>query len=177
MKTRNRWFGIGLLLSLLAVLAPPIANADPTEDCDFVPLRYTKNYSAAGRAFTTTANLRVYDLCDAGTIVGTVGIRPRNGTTFGRLSPIQPGIAYKRQLDQSFRSTGVNPLVRRAGTVNGYRSYGVSTDDIDFDPSGGYFLSIRLRWRVQVGGHNYTKTVVCDRINTAGSRAYLCNNT
>lgn len=171
---------LGLALALAAPLAAslvavPQAGADPTEDCDFVPLTYQKNYSAGGEGFTTRADLKVYDLCDAGTITGKVYLRGRNDTQLTDLTPYQPRLAYKRQLDQSYRSGGIDPLARQPVT-NGWRPYRVTTDDIDFDPSGGYFMAVRIRWSVTVDGDSFTKTVVCDRIHDTGRNAYLCRN-
>jgi hypothetical protein len=44
--------------------APTVAA--PFQDCDYVPLKYDKNYTGGGERWRAEASLRVYDLCDAG---------------------------------------------------------------------------------------------------------------
>ena len=48
----------------------------------------------------------------------------------------------------------------------------VTGDDITMEPSGGYFIEVRVRWTVRVGGKSYTKDVICDRIHDKGNQPY-----
>ena len=80
---------------------------------------------------------------------------------------------YKRQLDTAFTSAGVS-LKKLARQGDGWRPYSVTTEDIVMDPPGGYFIEIRVRWTVHVGGKDYTRSVICDRFFDKGDKAYNC---
>lgn len=161
-------------LGLLVGLAPPPVSADQSTDCNSVPLRYALNHTVGKAQFATRARLRVHDLCAAGSITGSMGIKGRNGTKLRNIDPVVPLLAYKRESDTGFKTRGVDPIDRVIHGTDRYRDYAVSTADIAFASDGGYFLSIRLRWRVQVGGHTRRVTVICDRIHDTGPDSYLC---
>ena len=86
----------GLALAASTMSAVPV-SADPVDDCNFVPLKFTKNYSAGGEQFMVKANLRVYDngdpndTCTDGTITQTIAIKGRNNTSLATISPTRPG--------------------------------------------------------------------------------------
>ncbi len=157
-----------------ALLVPSAASAAaPQRACNVVPLTFTKSYTTGHGHWQTKANLKVYDLCDAGAFRGKVLIRGTRGTTEGGLSPYKVSVHYKRQLDTAFSSSGVS-VTKLSRQRDGWRPYDVTGDDITMEPSGGYFIEVRVRWTVRVGGRNYTKDVICDRIHDKGSQAYLC---
>ena len=161
-------------LAASAVLAPSVAHAaGPTAACNVVPLKFTKSYVSGGENWQTKASLQVHDLCAAGTIGGKLYLRGTGGTTESDLSPYKVNLHYKRQLDTAFTSAGVS-LKKLARQGDGWRPYSVTTEDIVMDPPGGYFIEIRVRWTVHVGGKDYTKSVICDRFFDKGDKAYSC---
>lgn len=162
-----------LMAGVLSSVTAPVA-ADPIQDCNFVPLKYEKNYVTGGEQWKAKANLRVYDICEEGTIRGRVLVKGRSRTSLADISPTTPRLAYQRHNDTSYRNTWVAPLQRQPLTSNGWRPYGVTTGDITL--RAGWFMGVRIRWTVTVDGRQFTRTVVCDRIYTEGARAYLCRN-
>jgi len=161
-------------LAASALLLPSTTSAAaPDHACSSVPLTFTKSYTSGHGHWQTKASLRVYDLCDAGAFRGKVYLRGTHGTTEGGLSPFAVSVQYKRQLDTVFSGSNVD-ATKLARQRDGWRPYDVIGDDITFEPSGGYFLEVRVRWTVRVGGKNYTKNVICDRIHSKGNKAYLC---
>ena len=164
------------ILAASALLVPASASAvsaAPQRACNSVPLTFTKSYMTGRGHWQTKASLRVYDLCAAGTFRGKVHLRGTRGTSEGGLSPFKVSVAYKRQLDTAFSGSGVS-LKKLSRQGDGWRPYDVTADDITMDNSGGWFIEVRVRWTVRVGGKNYTKDVICDRIYDKGSHAYLC---
>jgi hypothetical protein len=161
------------VLAASALLAPSAAASAPHRACDSVPLTFTKSYTTGRGHWQTKTSMRVYDLCAAGAFRGKVYLRGNRGTTEGGLSPFKVSVHYKRQLDTSFSSSGVS-LKKLSRQGDGWRPYDVTGDDITMDPPGGYFIEVRVRWTVRVGGKNYTKDVICDRIHDKGNNAYLC---
>ncbi|QWZ07613.1 hypothetical protein KRR39_19660 [Nocardioides panacis] len=168
----------GLALAASTVAAVPV-SADPVNDCNFAPLKYTKNFSAGGEQFTTKASLRVYDAgvptdtCTDATIVQTIAIKGRNNTSLASISPTRPRLSYKLNAGStSYKSTGVQ--IDKTDPVNGWRTYDVTTDDIPLGAEVAYVMGIKLTWNVKVDGETFNRTVVCDRINADGSDAYTC---
>ena len=161
-------------LAASALLLPSAASAAaPDHACSSVPLTFTKSYTSEHGHWQTKASLRVYDLCAAGAFRGKVYLRGTHGTSEGGLSPFAVSVQYKRQLDTVFSGSNVD-ATKLARQGDGWRPYDVIGDDITFEPSGGYFIEVRVRWTVRVGGKNYTKDVICDRIHDKGNKAYLC---
>jgi hypothetical protein len=157
-----------------ALLVPSTASAaSPSKACSSVPLAFTKSYVTGGRRWQTKTSLRVRDLCAVGTFRGKVYVRGTGGTTEGNLSPFSVSVQYKRQLDTAFSGSGLS-LQKLARQGDGWRPYDVASEDIKMEPSGGYFIEVRVRWTVRVGGKNYTRDVTCDRIHDKGNKAYLC---
>jgi hypothetical protein len=168
----------GLALAAGTVAAVPV-SADPVADCHYVPLKYTKNYSAGGEQFTAKANLRVYDnavpanTCTDGTITQTIAIKGRNNTSLTTISPTRPRLSYKLNAGSNYyKSTGVQ--IYKTDPVYGWRTYDVSTDDVPLGAEVAYFIGIRISWSVKVHGTTFVRTVVCDRIYVDGARAYSC---
>ena len=162
---------VPLMGAMLA--APTAASADPIEDCDFQPLTFTKNYVTGGETWRAKADLKVYDLCDAGTFTGSVYVGTRGDTDFGAIDPFSVKIDYKRQLDQSFRGSD-NFAFKKEAVKDRYTPFKVTAEDIDLEPNGGYFMEVRIRYTIDVRGNNTTKTVTCDRIHDKGEDAFLC---
>jgi hypothetical protein len=166
------------VLAASAVLLPAAAStaaptAAPHRACSVVPLTFGKSYTTGREHWQTKASLKVYDLCATGTFRGKVFIRGTGGTTEAALSPFKVSVHYKRQLDTAFSGSGVS-LTKLSRQGDGWRPYDVTADDIIMEPSGGYFIEVRVRWTVRVGGRNTTKDVICDRIHDKGNNAYLC---
>jgi hypothetical protein len=170
---------LGLALAASTMAAVPV-SADPVDDCNYAPLKYTKNYSAGGEQFTVKANLRVYDAaddpdqtCTDGTVTQTIAIKGRNDTSLSTVSPTRARLFYKLNAgSNSYRSTGVH--VVRTDPVSGWRTYDVSTDDVPLGAEVAYFMGIKIAWTVKVDDRNFTRTVICDRINPDGTDAYIC---
>ena len=136
-----------------------------------MPLTFTKSYTGGGERWQTRASLRVYDLCDAGTIRGKVYLRGTGGTTESDLSPYKVDLHYKRHNDTAFTGAGVS-LKKLSRQGDGWRPYSVTTADIVL--KSGWFREIRVRWTVDVGDKNVTTTVICERVETTGNDAYSC---
>ena len=162
---------VPLLGAMLA--APTPASADPIEDCDFQPLKFTKNYVTGGETWRAKADLKVYDLCDEGAFTGKVYVGTREDTTFGDLDPFSVKIDYKRQLDQNYQGSG-NFSFKKEAVKDRWTPFKVTSEDIDLVPNGGYFMEVRIRFTVEVGGDKTTKTVTCDRIHDKGENAFKC---
>ena len=158
-------------LTLATLVAPTAASANPVADCNWVPLKYSKTFSTGGEHWRTKADLKVYDLCEDGTIRGNVYIDAHQGSSDGDIKPWKPVVAYQRHNDTSYRATGVR-LTSKA-KKSGWKPYGVTTSDIYLH--AGWFMGVRISWTVTVNNRKYTKTVTCDRIQTEGDDAYTCH--
>ena len=100
-------------------------------------------------------------------------LRGISGTTESELSPYKVDLHYKRRARHCVHERGGQP--EEAGLQgDGWRPYSVTTEDIVMDPPGGYFIEIRVRWTVHVGGKDYARSVVCDRFFDKGDKAYHC---
>ena len=89
------------------------------------------------------------------------------------MSPFTVSVQYKRELDTAFSGSGIS-LKKLSRQGDGWRPFDVTADDITMESSVGWFIAVRVRWTVRVGGKNYTKDVICDRIHDKGNNAYLC---
>lgn len=162
------------VLAASAVVAPSVADAaGPTDACNVVPLKFTKSNISGGEQWQTKASLSVRDLCDAGTIRGKLYLRGTGGTTEGDLSPYKASLDYKRYDATTFTSAGVS-LKKLPRQGDGWRPYSVTTEDIVMDSTRGWFREIRVRWTVHVGKRDYTKSVICVRVDETGNHAYSC---
>ena len=164
---------VPVLASSASVVPSAAHAAGPTAACNVVPLKFTTSYTSGGDHWQTKASLQVRDLCAAGTIRGKLYLRGTGGTTESDLSPYKVNLSYKRQLDTAFTSRGVS-LKKLSRQGDGWRPYSVTTEDIVMVPPGGYFIEIRVRWTVRVGGRDYTRSVVCDGFFDKGDKAYSC---
>ena len=161
-------------LAASALLVPSAASASaPDRACDSVPLTFTKSYTTGRGHWQTKGSLKVYDLCAAGAFRGKVYLRGTGSTTEGGLSPFTVSVQYKRELDTAFSGSKIS-LKKLSRQGDGWRPFDVTADDITMESSVGWFIAVRVRWTVRVGGKNYTKDVICDRIHDKGNNAYLC---
>src|SRR4051795_1285336 len=133
-----------LIAAGLVTGAAAPAAADPVDDCTSVPLKYSKSYTSAGEHWRVKANLKVYDLCDAGTVTGKTYIGWTGDTSEGDISPYGPRLRYQSTRDDAYTAEGVT--FTRLSAAGGWRPYRLTTDDIDFNSTRGYFIFIEIRW-------------------------------
>jgi hypothetical protein len=162
-----------LVIAFLTVTAPA-AQADPIDDCDFVPLRYDHRYRTDGVEWRVRTRLRVYDLCEDGTITGRTQIGPWSDDEFDfeDFRPYRPTLTYKLEDDRSYTNEFID--LQRLRRTEDWHPWRVTTDE-DVPLDDGYFRVIRIRWSVTVDDTTFRRSVICDRVETDGDDAYDCS--